>query len=135
MNLAVCACFWQILCILEEIYQKKHVSFRIEYVITGRNKYLILLCNGLRKSLVKYGNFDYLRYFLQNIVVSEQNWRVSSTKLQLSFKINAHFDTVNTFLDLGLEMRYIFLRAWQLLSFVNFLLVLLLWWHRLIPEG
>ena len=39
--------FWQILCIAKEIYQKKHVNFRLEYVITGRNKNLILLCKSL----------------------------------------------------------------------------------------
>ena len=52
--------FWQMLCIVKEIYQKKHVNFRLEYVITGRNKNLILLCNRLRKRLVKEGNCDYL---------------------------------------------------------------------------
>ena len=34
--------FWQILCIAKEIYQKKHVNFRLEYVITGRINNLIL---------------------------------------------------------------------------------------------
>ena len=52
--------FWQILCIVKEIYQKKHVDFRLEYVITQTNKNLILLCNRLRKRLVKEGSCDYL---------------------------------------------------------------------------
>ena len=45
---------------MKEIYQKKHVDFRLEYVITQINKNLTLLCNRLRKRLVKEGNCDYL---------------------------------------------------------------------------